>query len=458
MALGLIVPVRAVAQASIPQASMGPESMRWILGLLLVVALWLLALIVLYVRWARPLHDMIRMVEQLAQGQTHMRLSTDYRGVMGRLAAALNRMAAQTEERANDLTNQRNEAEAVLLSMMEGVLAVNAQEELMLINQAACDLLGVESPDALGKPILEVVRNAQLQRFIQQALAQVAPSEGVLTLRDEGGERILQVRGTLLRNNEQETIGVLVVLDDITRVRRLEDMRRDFVANVSHELKTPITSIKGFVETLMDGALEEPEEARRFLTIIARQAERLSAIIRDLLSLSHLEQDMERGRLERDHVQLAAVVAGAIQSCQPRAQAKNVELTTLCEDGLSGYLNASLLEQALINLIDNAVKFSESGGRVSIGARSADDHIILYVQDWGCGIARENLPRLFERFYRVDSGRSRAMGGTGLGLAIVKHIARAHGGRVHVKSEFGKGSIFSLEVPKEVLKEPDGHT
>jgi two-component system phosphate regulon sensor histidine kinase PhoR len=244
-------------------------------------------------------------------------------------------------------------------------------------------------------------------------------------------------------------IGTLAVFHDITHLRRLETARRDFVANVSHELKTPITSIKGFVETLLAGALKEPENAEKFLRIIAQQTDRLHEIIDDLLSLSRIEQKAEKHQIALARGNLKEVLQAASQACEAKAAAKNISLEVTCPDTLRASLNAPLLEQALVNLIDNAVKFSPAHSTVRVEAQETEAEIIIRVMDQGDGIPPEHLDRIFERFYRVDAGRSRKEGGTGLGLAIVKHIAQAHGGRVTVESTPGQGSIFSLHLPAD---------
>jgi two-component system phosphate regulon sensor histidine kinase PhoR len=263
------------------------------------------------------------------------------------------------------------------------------------------------------------------------------------------GRRLLTARGTSLRDARGGALGTLIVLHDITQLRQLENTRRDFVANVSHELKTPITSIKGFVETLLAGALKEPDNAGNFLRIIAKQTERLNEIIDDLLSLSRLEQEAERGQIFLTGQKLKGVLESAVHVCRPKADAKKIDIAVACPETLRGLINAPLLEQALVNLIDNAVKFSEPGGRVQVEAEGRGAEVAVRVRDQGAGIPAEHLPRIFERFYRVDAGRSRKVGGSGLGLAIVKHIALAHGGRVTVESAPGQGTIFTLVVKSD---------
>jgi two-component system phosphate regulon sensor histidine kinase PhoR len=231
----------------------------------------------------------------------------------------------------------------------------------------------------------------------------------------------------------------------------LENVRRDFVANVSHELKTPIASIKGFVETLLDGAADDPVDNRRFLQIVAKQADRLAAIIEDLLALSRIEQSEGAGTLPLEPTRIADVLTAVIGECAPRAAEKSIRLVTACEDDLTAEVNPPLLEQALINLADNAIKYSDDGRTTTIDAVAegvdGTAQLVLSVRDEGRGIAPEHLPRLFERFYRVDSARSRALGGTGLGLSIVKHIAQAHGGTVTVESTVGVGTTFTMRLP-----------
>jgi len=229
-------------------------------------------------------------------------------------------------------------------------------------------------------------------------------------------------------------------------LNRLEKIRRDFVANVSHELKTPITSIKGFVETLLDGAINDPAEADRFLKIVSKQANRLNAIIEDLLALSRLEQGGETD-VDMQSVGLSGLLHSAAEACSRRAGQKDITINVDCRDGLSAVINPQLIEQALINLIGNAVKYSEADSAVVVHAYTEADETILSVKDQGCGIEDKHIDRLFERFYRVDKGRSRQEGSTGLGLAIVKHIAQVHGGRVDVQSTFGQGSVFSIFLP-----------
>jgi two-component system phosphate regulon sensor histidine kinase PhoR len=230
-------------------------------------------------------------------------------------------------------------------------------------------------------------------------------------------------------------------------LKALENIRRDFVANVSHELKTPITSIKGFLETLREGALKDPEHAERFLDIIIKHTDRLTAIVDDLLSLSRIERDAEKGEIALQDRRIAEVLDAVGKACRKRAQLKNIKLECEADDTIVAQINATLLEQAIVNLVDNAVKYSEPDQTVIVRAEKIGEEVVIKVVDEGCGIPRDHLERIFERFYRVDKARSRKVGGTGLGLAIVKHIVSAHGGRITVESSLGKGSTFSIYLP-----------
>jgi len=396
-----------------------------------------------------PLRELAAAVTRLAAGGNGVRLPVNDVGELAAIAAALTRLREQVEERGVLIGRQGTQQEAVLGSMIEGVLAIDARQRIIGINRAAADLLDLDHREVVRRPLQEVVRNPDLRRFALLAIDCREPVEDDLVLRG-AGDRTIRLRGTALRDESGEG-GAVIVLNDVTDMQRLESVRRDFVANVSHELKTPIASIKGFVETLLDGAAEDPADARRFLEIVARQADRLAAIIEDLLALSRIEQSEGQGTLPLEPAAISAVVAAVVTECGPRAAEKSIRLVTSCPEDLVVEINAPLLEQALINLTDNAIKYSDGDRTAWIDAaavrRDGRAELVLTVRDEGRGISEEHLPRLFERFYRVDSARSRALGGTGLGLSIVKHIAQAHGGSVGVESEPGVGTTFTMRLP-----------
>jgi two-component system, OmpR family, phosphate regulon sensor histidine kinase PhoR len=416
-----------------------------------VVVAVIAAIIGLYV--SRRISGQMRAIkvgaERLAAGDFAHKLSVPRVEEFASVAESINTMAGELDDKLRRLTHERNEREAVLASMVEGVLAVDVDERVIAVNAAAARLLDTDPASAEGKAIQEVVRNPDLQHVVAQTLGGHRPVEADIVMRVGAEERNLQANGTLLHGDDDgDDVGAVVVLNDVTRLKRLEAVRRDFVANVSHELKTPVTSIKGFAETLEDGALDDPEAAHRFVRIIAGQADRLNSIIEDLLALSTLEQSGDSPLLQLEEADLCDVVAVALEVCGPKAEAKSIELREDCPGRLFARVSPPLLEQAVVNLIDNAVKYSAEGSTVVVTLEERVDEVVVSVTDEGQGVAREHLPRLFERFYRVDKARSRDLGGTGLGLAIVKHVAQIHGGRVSVDSVVGRGSTFRIHLPR----------
>jgi two-component system phosphate regulon sensor histidine kinase PhoR len=414
-------------------------------GLLIAILAAILSLVVSR-RISRPIEEIRKGAECFAQGDFKCRLPLSGSEELGSLSETMNQMAIELQERINGMREQRNELEAVLSSMIEGVIALDKEERVISINQAAAQMFETNPGSAQGRSIQEVVRNSDLQNFVRNALSSEGPVECDIVLYSDG-ERVLNGHSTVLHDAGGNRIGALIVLNDVTRLRRLENIRRDFVANVSHEIKTPITAIKGFVETLRDAAMTNGKDADRFLAIIQKHVDRLDAIIEDLLSLSRIEEDVETEEIVLEEGRIRDVLLTAIQVCQVKAAPKNIRVELSCSEDLKAKINPPLLEQAVVNLLDNAIKYSDADSEVQVEAKRADSKILINVRDQGCGIDKKHLSRLFERFYRVDNARSRKMGGTGLGLAIVKHITQAHGGHVTVDSTPEKGSTFSLHLP-----------
>lgn len=397
-------------------------------------------------RIARPIEQMEQTAQRYARGELDVSVPIPNAMELAALANSMNEMARQLQDRIETVTEQRNELEAVLSSMVEGVLAVDNQGNVMTINKSAAQLLYVTPQKIQGHSIYGIVRNVELNRFIEKTLQSEQTTEAQITLPVQGG-RYLHLHGASISDVHGKKNGAVIVLNDMTHMRRLENLRRDFVANVSHELKTPVTSIKGFVETLREGGLGDKEQAQKFLDIIAKQSDRLNAIIEDLLSLSRIEEGTEKGRITLHREKLKPTVESALELTQIRAQKKKVEIVITDPKEIEAEIDAALIEQALVNLIDNAIKYSTEGNRIEVIICREDGYVTISVKDNGCGIDREHLSRLFERFYVVDKARSRKLGGTGLGLAIVKHIAVAHGGRVSVESTLKQGSTFTIHLP-----------
>ncbi|MBD3322641.1 MAG: HAMP domain-containing protein [Chitinivibrionales bacterium] len=418
-------------------------------GALIVVIIGLIS-VVISRRFSKPVEELKQGAERFASGELKQKLAVPSTDELGKLAEAMNTMARQLDDRISTITRQHSEQQAILSCMVEGVIAVTNDEYVISLNEAASAMLSVDRDSATGRLIQESIRNSDMQRFIKETLLldkmQTIEEEIVLTSA-KLNVLFIQLHGTVLHDRQGNTIGALMVLNDVTRMKRLENIRRDFVANVSHELRTPLTSIHGFVETLLEGNVDD-EDRKRFLQIIATHVDRLNSIIQDLLILSKIETDAEKEGLELEKSQLVPVIKEAIMVCQKKADDKNIAINLECDNGTYAVINPFLIEQAIINLIDNAVKYSDDGKQVTIKAFSTGNEVQIAVHDQGQGVEKKHLDRLFERFYRVDKARSRKLGGTGLGLAIVKHIVLAHNGNVSVQSKIGSGSVFSVHLPK----------
>jgi two-component system, OmpR family, phosphate regulon sensor histidine kinase PhoR len=405
-------------------------------------------------RLFQPLARLIGGAGELSSGRYDYRLEVPEEDELAALALAINRLAATVQGQFAALSKERDHLKAILAGMSEGVLVVGADGRAVLANPALRRLFDLRE-EVAGRPVLELVRLPELARLIDETLARGQGQESELVL--PGPERrSIQLASAALsgagplgektgEKTGEEPGGAVVVARETTELRRLIEVRRDFVANVSHELKTPLAAIRGYAETLRDGALAEPETAERFTDRILRQCRRLQALLDDLLTLSRLESLQLPPK--REPVDLKPLAERAIELMSSAAEERQVRLRyeAVPLDPVPG--DADGLERLLVNLLDNGIKYNRPGGEVRLRLLPRPGEVVIEVADTGIGIPQESIPRLFERFYRVDKGRSREEGGTGLGLAIVKHVAQAHGGQVEVESRIGRGSTFRVHLP-----------
>jgi two-component system phosphate regulon sensor histidine kinase PhoR len=398
-------------------------------------------------RVTRPVIEMQQIAREMSEGRFDVRAPVRSVDEIGGLGRALNIMLARLREKIGDFEEERAKARAILDGMVEGVIAVDGHETILLMNERARALFGVGLGRGEGKPFLEVIRNAELHEIFREsrATAPEAPLVREVRLRHPV-PRIVQINAVPLRLAGAER-GAVMVLHDLTDLRRLEQVRTEFVANVSHELRTPLTAIQGYLETLLGGALDERQHARRFLEIAFRHTERLGRLLNDLTDLSNIE--LGKVTLRLGPVPIADVVHSVLDIIRPRAETGRVGLIADVQPSdLTVNADHDRLAQILINLVDNAVKYTPENGWVTVAARPLDPgRAEVRVRDTGVGIPRADLPRLTERFYRVDKARSRELGGTGLGLAIVKHLVLAHGGELSIESEEGEGTTVRFTLP-----------
>jgi two-component system phosphate regulon sensor histidine kinase PhoR len=412
-----------------------------------VLAIFLLAAAIVFFLFSRSVlsrvHRLKQFTERAAAGDFAPLEREREHDELADLADALNRTVAGLGQNIRTLTDERNRSSAILGSMVEGVAVVTADERILFCNWAFEQILELPDGSSQGRTLVEALRQADLVALVRQALSGVEELTGEVEV------------GTVRRRNFSVTAapvraaganGAVMVLHDITELRRLERVRRDFVANVSHEFKTPLTAIQGFAETLLSGALDDKANRKRFVEIIREHARRLARLTDDLLKLSRIEA----GRLELEirPVRVEALVSGCVETTRLNAQARGLEIQVdLQKDAPAVRGDGAQLGEVLQNLLDNAVQYTPAGGKIEVKARSNGQGVTFTVTDTGIGIPESDLERIFERFYRVDAARSREAGGTGLGLAIARHIVEAHGGRIWVESAIGQGSRFHFSIP-----------
>ena len=394
---------------------------------------------------SKPVREISLITQDVARGNFSKRVPIASNDEIGDLGKAFNYMSEQIKLKLQEVNLSKSRLEAVLLSMFEGVMVVDSGGTILLMNQTLKDFLLVKD-DPVGRKPIEVIRNIEIQEITDCALKGNCGVEACEISVLTSQEKILSVHATpVIREDNSE--GAVLVFYDITSLRQLEKVRRDFVANVSHELRTPVSSIKGYAETLIDGALEDKENARDFLKIIYSDSDRLARLIDDLLDLSKIESDKFGMTLKACFLKpiVMRVTAGLQKQAQDKEIVIKIEIPKDMPDILA---DEARIAQVLLNLIDNAIKYNKQKGIITISAKEKNKFVQVDISDTGIGISDKDLPRLFERFYRVDKARSRELGGTGLGLSIVKHIVSAHHGEVSVQSVLGQGSTFTFTIPK----------
>jgi two-component system phosphate regulon sensor histidine kinase PhoR len=402
----------------------------------------------------RPIEKITRVAQQITNMNYKARVNVRKKDEVGQLGLAINRMADSLQLQMNRITENESRLKSVLENMSSGVMMIDRDEKIVLLNPAAEELLGFSSQELLGKTYYEAKQQYEFTQLIRECI------ETREHIRDEmifyyPAERILDINLSPIAQRDEEWSGVLIVLHDITAVRRLERMRSEFVANVSHELKTPIAAVKGFAETLLAGALNDKETAKSFLQIIFDESERLNRLIGDILELSKIES--KRIPMHFSPVHMQTFVGDIISIMAPEAQKKHIELSMQVPGDLYMEADEDRLRQIFINLLSNGINYTPEGGKVKVrvepvpaGAAAKEgeyERVRIVIQDTGIGIPKKDLPRIFERFYRVDKARSRSSGGTGLGLSIVKHLVELHHGTIRVDSEVGIGTKFTIEMP-----------
>lgn len=402
---------------------------------------------------AKPLSDIVSAARQLDIGNLALHIRTTAQDEVGLLASTLNRAADHLQTKIDELSEDRAQLLAVLTSMVEGVMVLDYRGHVLQVNPALERMFGISRVEVRGRPYTDLFRHQQLNELVAIILRSSAHHQDEIVLPLTG--RCLQIEASPAGGKRENEACVVLVFHDITDLRRLEKIRKDFVANVSHELRTPLTSIKGYVEALLDGAKDDPVASTKFLDIILKQSDRLNLIIEDLLELSKIESGGMS--FKEEPIELRSLVERALSVIKPIADKNRHHLTTAIDAGLPAVAgDEGRLVQVLTNLLDNAIKYTPKGGTITVGATLISslgkpsppvNMIEISVADTGIGIPEQDRPRVFERFYRVDKARSRELGGTGLGLAIVKHIVEGHGGQVWVEANRPRGSRFVVRLP-----------
>lgn len=442
----------AIIRVSVPLVQLQKINLRiWLYCVLGIIA-GLLFTVFLAVRFtssiSRPVGELTYASRKIAEGNYSKRVNIHSDDEFGQLADTFNEMADELEKTVSDLKDKNMKFDAVLNSMTNSLVAVDSDMRIILINSIAARFFGI-ADNVIGKKLLEVIRNHRINELVRQAITDNSASVTELNMHimEEGIYRVYTSPIKSAGNSDANS-GAIITIHDITNIKKLEQIRTEFVSNVTHELKTPLTSIKGFVETLRSGSVDDPEIRAKFLDIIDIEAERLTMLINDILQLSEIENN--RSDTNISICNLSEIISEVISMLQAQADKKNIKITEEAAPKIRIKANRDRIKQMFINLIDNAIKYNIDNGSVRVKAFKFGGKLVISVADTGIGIAGKHLPRIFERFYRVDKGRSRSMGGTGLGLSIVKHIVNLYDGDIQVESEPGKGTEFKIQIPSTI--------
>lgn len=392
----------------------------------------------------RPLNDIIHASKEISEGNYSKSILVSSKDEVGQLALQFNEMASKLDKTIFDLNNKKIEVESIVQSITYGIVAVDNNLKILLINHAAFNILNLDSTTMVTGDILsQHIRNNRINLLLKESIEKNTSLECEINFDEK--ELLIKTSPIRISNQSVANSGWIISIQDITKVRKLEKLRTEFVSNVTHELKTPITSIRGFIETLKNGAINNKDVSLRFLDIIDIEAERLYELINDILCLSEIENKDSDTDIES--IDLYSIINVIFEILQNTAKEKNIALINNISEKNIIRANRNRMKQLILNLVDNAVKYNVPNGSVTLDAQKVGGKIIIYVRDTGIGIPPEHIPRIFERFYRVDKGRSRDMGGTGLGLSIVKHIVNLYNGVINVNSEVGKGTEFIIQLP-----------
>jgi two-component system, OmpR family, phosphate regulon sensor histidine kinase PhoR len=420
--------------------------MCWLI-LVVVCVLFAVTVLFLWQRWAGPWSHIEQLVSQIARGERPSTFLVNGGADPHRIGLVLENISSRQQELERQIASRESGTQTILGAMEDGLLVVDSRSRIVLVNPTFEKLFELRDP-AVGVPLVEAVRHATLDQLVTETLLTGEAMRSELSLADSRthSERHIEVNAVPIKRADEVT-GAVVLFHDITELKRLDQIRRDFVANVSHELRTPLSILRGYIETLLDEPETSREELTRILLIMERHSKRLRQLVDDLLSLAQLESS--HANLELGMVTVDDLFKNVIRDWKEKLAAKNLKVAIdLPSETLTLRADGTRLEEVLHNLLDNAMKFSHENGQIHLRAARRGSDIVLSVADNGLGISKEHLPRIFERFYRADKARSRELGGTGLGLAIVKHIVQLHGGRVEAESELARGTTIHVVFPQ----------